>query len=197
MAMVSLAARMSLLLAWKGDAARFAGVAEVVVVVAVAPEVDRFVGNDGAGALVDGVGKGLAEQRRLFRVHVGAGVDLGGAHVGEDVVDPAGAGDGAAEGGVAGIEAAVVIAVELEAKPQLAEVAEAFHRVGGGPGAVERGQEDADQQGDDADDDEQFDERKSPVCLLRAMRGTTHGSYSLGVCVVVGQAKTGRRLSRL
>ena len=51
---------------------------------------------------------------------------------------------------------------------QLAEVAEALRALGGFAGAVERREQDSDQDGDDADHDEQLDEGEGPATLRSA-----------------------------
>jgi hypothetical protein len=60
------------------------------------------------------------------------------------------------------VQSHVVIGVELHRLADLAEVAGALDPVGVLPGPVQRGQQNRHQNGNDADDDKQFDQRESP-----------------------------------
>jgi hypothetical protein len=68
-----------------------------------------------------------------------------------------------------------------------AEVGEALDPVAGLAGAVEGGQEDCDQQGDDADDDEEFDEGEAST----SRQGTTGWEAHGGVPLMCGAERNG------
>jgi hypothetical protein len=71
--------------------------------------------------------------------------------------------------------AAVVVAVDHQRRADLLEVALALHALGLFPGGLKRRQKQRDQDGDDADDDQQLDQRESAPGGWRRFRRMHNG----------------------